>query len=66
VQRKCDVVRSLTTHGNENTAGRFKLIDVQDDLKVDILEIKSVCLVVISAYSFRIILGEKLAMVRVC
>jgi hypothetical protein len=47
VERKGDVVRGLTTHGDQDTSRVLELVDVQHSLDTDVLEVEAVGFVVI-------------------
>ena len=58
VERQSDVVWSLSTHGNQNTAGRLKLVDILDGLEVDVLEVEAVSLVIIGGDSLWVVVDH--------
>lgn len=58
VKRERNVVRGLTTHGQNDTARVLSVIDVKNGLERDVLKVQLVCLIVIGRHSFRIIVDH--------
>jgi hypothetical protein len=56
VERQRDVVGSLTTHGEDDTAGVLELVDIENGLEGDVLEVQAVGLIVIGTYCFWVVL----------
>ena len=50
VEGQRDVVRGLTAHGEDDTAGLLELVNVEDGLESDVLEVKTVGLIVVGGY----------------
>jgi hypothetical protein len=55
VERQSDVVGSLTTHGDDNSAGALHGVDVEHVLQTDVLEVKAVRFVVIGGNGLRVV-----------
>ncbi|KAH3666829.1 hypothetical protein OGAPHI_003278 [Ogataea philodendri] len=58
VQWQSNVVRSLTTHRNDDTRRLLELVDIQDSLEVNCLKVQSVGLVVIGRNSFWVVVDH--------